>query len=180
MSPHDNYLQLLTPKPADRLALSPGKAYFWLGLALLTAYLLQQSTGWQSAWLETWQANPVYKQISGFALFGLILYQWRYSRLRAHGGRLLNAKALLDRHKLLGSIAPLLLYLHAQHLGHGFTALLSLAFVLIIATGLLGVDRFKTHKLWYRPLWLIVHIGASMCLLWLVAYHVYIAYTFGL
>lgn len=155
----------------------PAKAYFWLGLVLLAALLAQQLAGWHWPLLGELQAGKVYKQLSGFGLLALLLYQWRFSVTRAKGD-MRKAFAMVEFHKLFGAVAPLLFFLHSQSLGYAYLKLLSLAFLLVILTGLFNFEIVKTHRPWFRPVWITAHVGLSMLLLFLVAYHVYVGYAF--
>lgn len=154
-----------------------GKTYFWLGLGLLLALLAQQATGWCWPWLARLQAVNAYMQFSGFALLGLILYQWRFSLLRTQG-HLRKAVGLLKRHKLLGAAAPLLFFVHTQSLGYAYLQWLSLCWLSVFFTGLFNREIVHLRRPWFLPLWITAHVGLSMALLFLTAYHVYLSYAF--
>lgn len=156
---------------------APAKAYFWLGLFLLAAWLAQQLTGWRWLLLDELQRDAVYKQLSGFGLLALVLYQWRFSVTRAEG-EMRKALAMVECHKLFGAMAPLLFFFHSQSLGYGHPQVLSLTFLLVFLTGLCNVETVKIHTPWFRPVWITVHVSLSMMLLFLLAYHVYISYAF--
>jgi hypothetical protein len=153
------------------------QGYFWLGLLLLLGVCVLHGVGWRWTWLAEWQADKLYKQATGFALLAFILYQWRFSVVRAQGDPHKAAK-LIGRHKWLGALAPLWLLGHSQALGYGYLAFLSLTFLLVFFTGLCNVEILKVRKPWFRPLWLVTHVGLSMALLFLASYHVYIGYAF--
>jgi len=164
------------PQP-PRTSASSSKVYFWLGLLWLAALVVQQSIGWRWPLLTEWQGDSVYKQATGFALLAFILYQWRFSLKRAQG-QVRNGLALLRRHKLFGAFAPLLFFLHSQALGYGYLELLSLVFLLVFLTGLCNIEIIALRKRWYRPVWIGLHVSASMALLFLLTYHVYLSYAF--
>lgn len=160
--------------PASHL---PTQGYFWLGFFLLAALLVQQGTGWRWPLLTAWQGDDVYKQLTGFGLLALILYQWRFSVLRAEGD-LHRATAMIKRHKLFGAMAPLLFIGHSQTLGYGYLQILSLSFLLVFLSGLCNFEIVKVHRPWFQPVWVTVHVGLSMVLLFLVSYHAYVSYAF--
>lgn len=153
------------------------KGYFWLGLFLLAALIVQQSTGWQWTQLAGLQADNTYKLATGLGLFALILFQWRFSVKRAQGEQR-RVASILGRHKWFGTLLPLLFLGHSQSLGYGYAGILSLTVLTAFLTGLFNCQIVKIHKPWYRPLWIIAHVGLSMALLLLVVYHVYLDYAF--
>jgi len=163
-----------------RMARRPGPSmprYFGLGFFLLAVLLVQQGSGWRWPLLTEWQGDNLYKQMTGFGLLAFIFYQWRFSILRAQGEPR-KAAALAGRHKLFGSLAPLLFLGHSQALGYGYLQALSLVFLLVFFTGLCNVEIAKIHKPWFQPVWITAHVGLSMALLFLAAYHVYLSYAF--
>lgn len=155
----------------------PAKGYFWLGLFLLVALIAQQSTGWQWTVLTGLQGDDTYKLATGFGLFAFVLYQWRFSVKRAQGEQR-NAATMMGRHKLFGALLLLFFFGHSQTLGYGYLEILSLTLLLAFLTGLFNFQIVKIHKPWYRPVWISAHVGLSMALLLLMAYHVYINYAF--
>jgi len=165
------------PPKAIQHRMPVSKAYFWLGLALLSAVAIQQTTGWRWPLLSGWQDNPLYKQATGFGLLAFVLHQWRFSVNRAQGESH-NGLAMLRRHKLLGSLAPLLFFFHSQALGYGYAGLLSLMFLSVVLTGLGNAEILNIRRRWYRPAWIGLHVSSSMALLFLLAYHVYLGYAF--
>lgn len=164
--------------PARKPAKStPPKSYFWLGLLLLAAFALQEFGHWHWPWLAGRQADDVYKQLSGFALVCYLAHQWRCSRLR-NRGLMQKAAKLLNQHKLLGALAPVVFYAHAQHLGYAYLLALSLAYFAIFITGLCSVEITGLRKPWFRKLWITLHVGLATGLLVLLGYHVFISYAY--
>ncbi|MBZ0159850.1 hypothetical protein [Candidatus Methylomirabilis sp.] len=155
----------------------PAKGYFRVGLFLLAALIVQQSTGWQWTLLTGLQDDNTYKLTTGFGLLALILYQWRFSVKRAQGEQR-KAATMMGRHKLFGALFPLFFLSHSQILGYGYLGILSLTLLLAFLTGLFNFQIVTIHKSWYRPAWISAHVGLSMALLLLMAYHVYIDYAF--
>lgn len=164
------------PKPVPNRTAS-GRGYFLVGVLVLTAFVLQALAHWRWPWLTDLQADDIYKQLSGFALLALIGYQWRFSVLRSRGESR-RALAMIKRHKWLGALAPAFFYLHSQGLGHAYTTALSAAFFGVFLTGLCNLEITRIRKPWFQPAWVITHVTLSSSLLFLMAYHVYISYTF--
>lgn len=155
----------------------PAKGYFGLGLFLVAALITQQSIGWQWTTLTGLQGNNAYKLATGFGLLAFVLYQWRFSLKRAQGEKR-NAATMISRHKLFGALVPLAFFSHSQVLGYGYQEIVSLTLLLAFVTGLFNFQIGQIHTPWYRPLWIITHVGLSMALLLLMGYHVYINYAF--
>lgn len=153
------------------------KGYFYLGLALLIAFFVQEIHHWRWPWLTGLQDNDVYKQLSGFVLVAFVIHQWHCSVLR-NKGLMREACRILHRHKLLGSLAPLFFYAHSQTLGFAYLQVLSWVYFTIVLSGLFNFETTHIHKSWYQPIWIIIHIGLSTVLLFLMSYHIFISYAY--
>ncbi|MGR9046589.1 MAG: hypothetical protein ACU83N_14960 [Gammaproteobacteria bacterium] len=154
-----------------------GKIYFFLGLTLFSVFLLQQAYHWRLNWLTQLQTDNVYKQLSGFALFTFLAHQWHCSVLRSRG-LMRKAGRILNRHKLIGSLAPLVFYAHTQTLGFAYLQILSLFFFAIFLTGLFNFEITRIDKVWFHPIWIIVHVSLSTGLLFLLGFHIFISYAY--
>jgi len=153
------------------------KSYFGLGLGLFGAFVVQEVYRWQWPWLAAWQTDSIYKQLSGLALIVFLSQQWQCSLLRNQGNTALG-NARLPRHKWLGTLAPLFFYAHAQHVGYGYLQALSWSFFVVFFTGLCNCEIMQIRQPWFRPLWLILHVGLATALLFLIGYHVVISYAY--
>ena len=153
------------------------KGYFCLGMLLLTVFAIQEFGHLSWLWLAKMQADDVYRQLSGFALVVYLALQWRCSLLR-NQGLMQKAAKLLDQHKLLGALAPLLFYAHAQTIGYAYLQALSLVYFAIFLTGLCNAEIIRIRKTWFRKIWITVHIGLATSLVFLLGYHVYISYAY--
>lgn len=153
------------------------KSYCFVGLLAVAVFMIQAVGHWRWPWLTTLQSDDGYKQISGLALLAFIAYQWRFSVLRANG-EMHRALAMTQRHKWLGALAPLLFYAHAQGFGYAYTQMLGVAFFAIVVSGLCNSEITRIRKPWFRPTWIVIHVGLSSALLFLLGYHVYITYAF--
>jgi hypothetical protein len=153
------------------------KVYFCLGLLLLTAFALQEFGNFNWHWLAKLQTDDVYKQLSGFALVGYLVHQWRCSMLR-NQGLIQKAARLLHQHKLLGALAPVFFYVHAQHIGYAYLQVLSLVYFAIFITGLCNVEITHIHNHWFHTIWITVHVGLATALVFLLGYHIFISYAY--
>ena len=164
--------------PASKPAKSAfSKVYFCLGVLLLTAFAIQEFGTVNWPWLVKLQADDVYMQLSGFALVGYLIHQWRCSLLR-NQGLMQKAAKLLNQHKLLGSLAPVFFYAHAQHLGYAYLQALSLVYFAIFLTGLGNVEITRIRKRWFQKIWITVHVGLATGLVFLLGYHIYVSYAY--
>jgi len=163
-----------TSKPARSVF---SKSYFGLGLALLTGFIWQEFGHFSWQRLAQLQADNAYKQFSGFVLAGYLASQWRCSILR-NQGFMQQAAKLLNQHKLLGALAPVFFYAHAQHIGYAYLQVLSLVYFALFLTGLCNVEITGIHKQWFRRIWLTVHVGLATSLVFLLGYHIFISYAY--
>jgi hypothetical protein len=164
--------------PANKPAKSMfSKGYFCLGLLLLTAFAIQEFGNWNLPWLAKLQTDDVYKQLSGFALVAYLVHQWRCSLLR-NQGLMQKAAKLLNQHKLMGALAPVFFYAHAQHIGYAYLQALSLVYFAIFFTGLCNVEITRIRKDWFRKIWITVHVGLATSLVFLLGYHIFISYAY--
>ena len=151
--------------------------YFLLGCILFAAYAIQSAAGLHWPWLAELQTTDFYKQISGFCLLVFIDHQWHLSVLRSRG-LMRKAGGLLRSHKLVGALAPLFLYAHAQTLGYAYQQMISAIFFGIFLSGLFNQEISRIRGRWFHALWLMGHAGLSMALLVLLAYHVFVTYAY--
>ncbi len=89
-----------------------------------------------------------------------------------------KAAKLLNQHKLLGALAPVFFYAHAQHIGYAYLQALSLVYFAIFLTGLCNVEITRIRKHWFRKIWITVHVGLATGLVFLLGYHIYISYAY--
>lgn len=153
------------------------KAYFYLGALLLTAFALQEYAAVSWPWLAKLQSGDAYKQLSGFALVVYLAQQWHCALLRKRG-LMQKAASLMYRHKLLGALAPVFFYAHAQHIGYAYLQALSLVFFAVFFTGLGHAEIARIGNYRLQKLWLSVHVGLATSLIFLLGYHIFISYAY--
>ncbi|CCE23093.1 (2Fe-2S)-binding protein [Methylotuvimicrobium alcaliphilum] len=153
--------------------------YRAVGLCLLAAYGLQDAIDLKWPLLEQWQSDQTYKICSGLLLLFYVLLQWRLPVARWLKRESDRLKAQKNRHKIFGTVAPLLFYLHATSIGYAYLAVLSSVY---LANNLLGYGSGEFVTAAFRKAyvygWTILHVGLSTSLLFLSAYHVYIALAY--
>ena len=118
----------------------------WLltGILLMAAFVAQAIGGWRWEWLAALQENELYKQLTGLVLVLFFMMQWRLSVARM--GSASPAAKLLTLHRDLGALAPLLLYLHAISFGHAYIRVMSIAFLVLVALGLLQQPLARLNR----------------------------------
>jgi cytochrome b561 len=150
----------------------------WLltGVLLIVAYLAQLMLGWRWAWLAEWQEIELYKQLTGLLLTLFFLMQWRLSvaRMAAPG----PTARLLVLHRDLGTLAPLLLYLHAMTIGYAYIQVMSLAFLGLVALGLLQQPLARVNQVWLNSAWLVIHVALAALLVFFIGYHAFNAFYY--
>ena len=137
-----------------------------LAVALLAAYLGQAAVQLEVPWLVALQADDVYKVASGAVLVVYLALQWTFARHRR------------ELHKLLGALAPAVLYAHASKFAYGYLTWLLAVYLGVIGVGLLHqpviARRAKTLFTW----WFVTHLALAVLLAILVGYHVLIALAY--
>lgn len=153
--------------------------YRLLGLSLLLAFWLQHRFGIKLYELERLQADDDYKIFSGLLVLTYVLNQWRLPLTRwlnCDNHKIVQFK---HRHRAFGSIAPLVFYLHATSTGYAYLAALSNVYLADCLVGY-GSGEIVHNRLkkTYLFAWTVVHVGLSTGLLFLSAYHAYVALAY--
>lgn len=150
----------------------------WLttGVLLMAAFVAQALWGWRWEWLAGLQEIELYKQLTGLALVLFFITQWRLSVARM--GSASPATRLLALHQDQGALAPLLLYLHAISFGHAYIKVMSLAFLCLVALGLLHGPITRLKHTWINTGWLVTHIALATVLVFLIGYHAFNAFYY--
>lgn len=150
----------------------------WLltGTLLIAAYIAQLIFGWRWEWLAALQEIELYKQLTGLALALFFLMQWRLSVARM--GSPSPAARLLSVHRDHGALAPLFLYLHAITVGYAYIRVMSLAFLGLVALGLLHQPLARLNRKRVNSVWLVVHVTLATLLLFLIVYHAFNAFYY--
>ncbi len=148
-----------------------------IGIGLLVGFLVQALFEFHWPWLNDWQHDSFYKQLSGFVLVTYLAHQWHLAALRAKGWNR-RAGQELSRHRFAGTLAPLILYLHTQDFGHGFQIVLVGTFLALTATGLLHTHLVRSRVSRWQGAWLVIHIVLAVLLTVLLGFHVYVSYAY--
>ena len=150
----------------------------WLltGALLIAAYLAQLVFGWRWESLAALQANETWKQLTGLVLVLFFVMQWRLSVARM--GSAAPATRLLTLHRDQGALAPLLLYLHAISFGYAYIQVMSVAFIGLVALGLLQQPLARLNSNRLNTAWLVVHVALAAALPLLIGYHAFNAFYY--
>lgn len=142
----------------------------------MAAFVAQAFWGWRWEWLAGLQEIELYKQLTGLVLALFFMTQWRLSVVRM--GSTSPATRLLTVHREYGALAPLLLYLHAISFGHAYIKVMSLAFLGLVALGLLHGPITRLNRNWVNAGWLLTHIVLATVLVFLIGYHAFNAFYY--
>ncbi|MBV7333314.1 hypothetical protein KFU94_34780 [Chloroflexi bacterium TSY] len=155
----------------------PKKGYFYLGLLLLFAYLMQDLLDIRWVWLMNAQEGESFKRWSGFVLTLYIASQWALSALRmTKNGK--AAKRNYKIHNQLGAIAPLFFYIHAMKVGYAYLAILSLIYYTNMVVGLFNPEIINNRNKTFIFYWMIVHVTLSVLVVLLTFYHIFIVFYY--
>ena len=147
------------------------RIFIGLGAALLGAYVAQACVGLELPGLRALQDHDRYKVASGCVLAFYLLHQSLMARRRVFA-----PISVVFWHKLLGALAPVVLYLHASRFAYGYLLLLTSTFLCTAAFGLL--HRAVLRVRWLYAFWFVVHIATAASLVVLSAYHAVIALAY--
>jgi len=153
-------------------------AYVSLGLGLLLAFFLQHL--FQIKWplMVALQQHATYKYWSGLLLMTYITYQWYLAFLRMHG-RVHAAKRHYKPHKWLGACAPLFFYVHSTQLGYAYLGVLSVMYFANVVLGLCNQEVVQSRKKWFTQSWMVTHVAASVLIVVLMVYHIFISFSYS-
>lgn len=144
-----------------------------VGLSLLLGYGVQLLLGVSWTGLVQLQQRMDYKLVTGFALGGLIAFQWSLSLSRVQLSKRL-AKRLYRWHQYAGAVSPLVFFAHSVELGAGCVLALSVVFLGNHLLGLLSPRLLPQLKPFAGP-WMVGHVATSVLLVSLMLYHVWTA-----
>ena len=150
----------------------------WLmtGTLLIAAYIAQLIFSWRWEWLATLQEYELYKQLTGLALALFFLMQWRLSVVRM--GSASPATRLVSGHRNYGAVVPLFLYLHAITIGYAYIRVMSVAFLGLVALGLLQQPLARLNRKQVNASWLVTHVALAAVLVFLIGYHAFNAFYY--
>lgn len=155
-----------------------GSAYVWIGLGLIVAFVGQSLLGLEWEWLAERQREPAFKRWSGLVLTLYIAAQWVLTSLRTRQ-KWREAKTAYRYHKNFGVLAPVFFYAHAQRFGFAYLLLLSLVYFSTVLVGILNQELLPFRRKWIGDAWMLFHVGCSVLLVLLAAYHVFISFYYA-
>lgn len=158
-------------------SVAPEASVGWtlIGMASVVTYAALATSDWRWLWLAALQEIELYKRLSGLALVLLIAAQWRLTTARIKGT---SRRTDLASHRYWGTLAPLLVYLHADELGHAYVRVMCLAFLGLISLGLLHKPISRLRRSSLTTTWLITHVALATMLVFLIGYHAFNSFYF--
>jgi len=121
--------------------------------------------------------DAVYRVVTGLVLAALVGWQWYYALARRRQNA--DARTRFVQHLWLGSLSPLLLFVHALSTGYGYQTVLAWTLLFNCALGLLSpMAPTREDRVWVR-LWLPLHIVTSILVIALITIHVTVVLRFS-
>jgi hypothetical protein len=153
------------------------KTYSMISIVLLSAFLYQHGYNIKWPWLLTMQKDYLYKQLTGLLMLLFILNQWHLSRLRIKN-KMAEAYVELNRHRILGVMAPVIFYFHSHSLGYNYLFLLSTLYLANFTMGFLHPSVFGINNRGVNSFWIVSHVSMSGFLMLLLSQHIFISYWY--
>lgn len=175
-SPHQKALSAQLPAQIEKMVSGNRASSLikWITLSGIILFLAQDLFMLKVSALDRWQSQSTVRNLTGFlCLIYLIIVWWLPFHRDPHH---LDKTHKLNRHRLLGSIAPLVLFVHATHTGFAALFALSLSFLFVAGAGSLEVSPKSSLTL--NSIWLSVHISVAVLMISLLALHVYTVMAF--
>ena len=156
-----------------------GNPYFYIGLALFSAFIIQDLAQLKTPWLEAMQAQLDFKIYSGLLLLFYLFLQFPLAYNKASHRPHLSADTY-EKHRMRGVWAPLFFYIHSTGFGETYLLVLSLVYFSSFITGLFGHDRIKdpVKRRHYFKYWLLVHVTLSVVLMAFIGFHIYVVSSY--
>jgi len=171
---------IAVPQSASKTTHSVNRSYVYIGMLLLSAFLIQEWFDLKIPIIEALQQDESYKRWTGFIVLSFIAFQWYYpiKQLFSFKKNLFYWQKI---HKYNGVIAPVILYIHATSIGYAYLFILSTAYLSNNILALCNRDAFHSwfkHHLVYKS-WLSAHILLTCCISILVWYHLFFAFAYS-
>jgi len=147
-----------------------------LATVALCAYVLIASSSIGQQLNQHYQSGVVYRQVTGLVVFALFMYQWYLgvSRISA-----VNKKLIQERHKSVGLLLPVVLFIHTVSMGYGYQVVLVVSFIFIVLSGLYNPGRLKLKNPNFYKIWFLSHVALSSGVLVLLLFHLYVVYFYN-
>lgn len=150
----------------------PAPGHLYLGSVLLLGVLLSVLLELRLFDFEAVDRTIPLEACTGVLLLVYLAAQWRVAHLRATG-RMGAAVRHMPDHRLLGALGPLILYMHAPELGHGYLAVLAVLFLANVAVALLDRETLGLKAKRLYVVWLILHVSLSVLVTVLAGLHAF-------
>lgn len=143
-----------------------------IGLSLFCIYFIQEIFQIKYTSLELLQQQEMYKRWSGLVLGVFISTQWLLTFSRIIPKLRSKSETINTIHKWIGVLSPLLLYIHSTKFGFGYLTVFSYLFLVNVLLGTINLDIIKSTKNWIFKGWMITHVALSMCITFLLVFHI--------
>lgn len=153
--------------------------YLYIGISLFIAYCMQEVFELRWEYLLALQLGESFKRWSGLALLIYILLQWSLTVFRSKKKWEVYAPLIMDIHKWMGALSPLVFYIHSMKLGYAYLFALSITYFTNIFLGFVHTDTIKTKAYWYFQSWMIAHVAFSLVISMLALYHIWIVFYYN-
>jgi ferredoxin-NADP reductase len=153
----------------------PNKAYTFIGLVLLLAFIIQDVFTLKIPELERLQVDSDYRIYSGLFVLLFIAMQFIRSYNKASDTPRMAANTY-QMHKRRAIFAPLIFFIHSSSFGVGYLFFLSLIYFSNFFVGVFNhelISDVKKRVRYYR-IWLPLHILLSLFTLTMIALHIYV------
>ena len=148
-----------------------------IGLLVVSILFLITVAQYKIEPLSSLQQKDIYKQLTGFLLFGFLIYQWYFAFSRRNPT--IPVKQKLFTHKLVGLLMPFLLITHTTQSGFAYQTMIWSFFVIHCTVGFLNPDFLRIERASLRVYWFILHISLSIMVSGLSFYHLYVVYYYA-
>ncbi|MBU3821638.1 hypothetical protein KO566_06170 [Flavobacteriaceae bacterium XHP0103] len=149
-----------------------------IGLVLLLLYFFQFFFNIKWEWLGNLQITEMYKRWSGLVLAIFILFQWALTFTRIIKRLRKYAMKMVDVHKWLGAISPVLFYVHSINAGYGYLSLLTYLFFANALLGYVNLDVIKSSNELLFKGWMIFHVLFSIVITVLTFFHIGVVFYY--
>jgi ferredoxin-NADP reductase len=153
--------------------------YFYIGILLFLAFLVQDLFQFKMPWLENLQSIESYKIYSGlvFVIYtvGQFILPYNKSCEIPHA-----TSTRYKNHKFRGAFAPLIFFMHSTHFGVAYIFALSTVYLGNFLLGLFNHERISNQllRITYFKIWLPLHILMSVLTVAMIGFHIYVVASY--
>lgn len=151
-----------------------------IGLLLIGLYLLYQLLPEQPGFIDALQQIRTFKNWSGFTLFLLVLAQWSVSVYRGvFNATNQNLERAYQLHYWIGSLAPLVFFIHSPKPDYGMLLLLAILFFSNSLLGIVIQYPIVVRRGVIKQVGIGIHVLASTVILALILLHIWTVFSYN-